>query len=184
MRWIDRLTTNSLIRLFVISLATSIVCNATISYLMSISGTSLPEYFKVMFSLDVPLIRGYIESFQRSDAKTWLAILYGVDYIFFTALGLMISSASILIHRNKKAFSLMSELGRPFALVGILEIAVDFLESGLAVYMFSNAHTYPDWIVVPHAILFILAIIVDGIAGLFLLASLLTSIIRVAWNYG
>jgi hypothetical protein len=183
MRWMELLANNSLKRLFAISLATSIICNGTISYLMSISGTSLPEYFKVMFSLNVPLIRGYIDGLQGPGVKTWFAILYGVDYVFFTALGLMISSASILIHRNKKAFGVMSKLGKSFALVGILVIAVDFFESGLAVYMFSSASTYPYWIVVPHSALFILAIIVDGIACLFLLASLLTSVIRVTRNY-
>ena len=146
----------------VVSLIVAIVCNDAISYLMLISGTSLPEYFKVMFSLDVPLIRDYVARLQGPDAGTWVSILYAVDYVFFVALGLMVTSASILIHRNSGAFGVISKLGRPFALVGILTIAIDFVESCMAVYMFLNAQTYPDWLVIPHSLLFILAITISN----------------------
>ena len=164
--------------IFVVSLVVSIICNGTISYLMWLSGTSLPEYFRVLFSLDVGLTRDYVDSLRGPSARSWMTILYAVDFVFFVALGVMASSASILICRNEKAFGILSKLGKPFAVVGILMIAIDFAESCLAVYMFTSSPTYPDWIAIPHSLLFILAIVVDGTAGLFLLTSLLASIIR------
>ena len=60
----------------------------------------------------------------------------------------------------------------------MLVIAIDFAESCLAVYMFASSPAYPDWIVVPHSLLFVLAIVVDAVAGIFLLTSLLVSTIR------
>ena len=145
---------------------------------MLISGTSLPEYFTVQFSLDVGLTRAYVESLRGPDVGTWMGILYAIDYVFFVALGLMVWSASALIHRNPEAFGTLSKLGRGFARVGLLVIAIDLAESCLAVYMFASSPTYPDWVVIPHSLLFILAIVVDAVAGIFLLTSLLVSTTR------
>ena len=70
MDWLDRPTDAFLRRLLTTSLSVTVLCYAAISVVFSLVGTSMPEYFGMMFSLDVPLIRSCVNLHIESAALT------------------------------------------------------------------------------------------------------------------
>jgi hypothetical protein len=142
-----------------------------------ISGAS-EAFIKSVSLFEEQLVRQNITILANSIGKIWIVSALLGDYLFEIFLGLMFYSASILIHRNERIPKMVSFLGKPFAFLGLMTIFFDLFETTLFLYMLIFYQIFPDWIVVLHYILLILAsILVMGIA-IFLLVGLLMNIIR------